>query len=831
MKQKTFTKYWTVLLPMTLVVFTLALQGCSSDIDPGFGDPTTTIATVTTTTTTTTTLPAVAGVTQATNVFLGHAQYQAGDILADNNYTFMHGSTSPDQSKFFVVTNARNADQSFGSLNFTSNLYMLDTASVTQGAAALDTTVTNNTGTAIGDGSGPQGATISFRSSWTPDGSKILLAGGDRFYVLNADTLAVLNSAQGAEATNQGDTTIGGANFGQNHDAMPTSDGKYALLTLRTKPFGNANNDGELQLYDLTTYQPVGEPISVCNSCHISAGKAGISAVLCGIDGTVTVKEDGTYEGTVYVAGHGGHISKIALTINPTNETTPIVVSLNKLTISNVKFKEGDSQYKLHDVRLAGETLYWSTYNTDANGQVHYGKINVAGTGLADVAYNVDERAVKPGAGLNMMPIYCASGQTADYFMPITMTSEAYITVIPKEDITGQATPPPSVYRTQITEATNVFIDALMPDNNYTYMHGSTSPDGSKFLVYVNDRNDGQAFGALNFTSDFYMLDTNSVVAGQPALADTTTNKASVTGDGSGPQAATISFRSSWTPDGSKVLVSAADRVYVLDSDTLAVLNGNTPGNQGDTTVGGANNGQIHDMLSSGDGKYALLAARTTPYGDTKKDGEIQLYDVVNGQPIGEPVSVCNACHVNQLGAANSAVLCGITGEFSPVTVTAPGYGGGTTTTYPGTVYVAGHGGHIAVVDITVDPTQAAPITINSLDKIVISSLKFNTTTGGAVGSSQYKLHDVRKDGDTIYWSTYNTDANMKAHYGKINIDGSSKVDVAYPVDPRATAPAIGVDTMPIYCASGQTAGYFMPITMTNEAYITVIPKATIVAP
>jgi hypothetical protein len=489
------------------------------------------------------------------------------------------------------------------------------------------------------------------------------------------------------------------------------------------------------------------------------------------------------------------------------------------VVISTVKFTEGDSQYKLHDGRIdfATNTMYWSTYKTDANGMVHYGTVDLStGQVTADVAYAVDARATIPGQGIDKSPIYCASGQNSDYFMPITMTNEAYVTVIPKSGISGIATAPPTISKSTITEPTNVFIDNILPDDDYTFMHGSTSPDGSKFLLYVNDFDAGGTFGDVNFTTNLYMLSTASITSNQPALDTSVTNNiADVTGDGSGPQGATITFRSTWTPDGSKILLSGADRFFVLDADTLEVLNGNTAGNQGDPTVGGTYNGQVHDALPSDDGKYALLTERTLPYGDTTQDGRLQLYDLVNNHPIGEPVSVCNDCHGDQ----RSSVLCGITGELI-VEETAPAYGSRASST----VYVAGHGGHIAKVNLTVQPDVAGEeIKINSLDRIVIDgALKF------ADGTSQYKLHDVRLDGSTIYWSTYNTDENQQVHYGSVSIDGTEKIDIAYDVDIRATAPGTSPDSMPMYCASGQTSGFFMPITMTSEAYVTVIPKSTI---
>ena len=77
---------------------------------------------------------------------------------------------------------------------------------------------------------------------------------------------------------------------GENHDSMPTPDGKYALLTLR-EPIKIAIEegtktitDGALQVYDVNAKKLIGKSVSVCDACH---GGMAIkeSAILCGMDG------------------------------------------------------------------------------------------------------------------------------------------------------------------------------------------------------------------------------------------------------------------------------------------------------------------------------------------------------------------------------------------------------------------------------------------------------------------------------------------------------------------------------------------------------------------
>ncbi|MBU0675482.1 MAG: hypothetical protein KJ950_12640 [Proteobacteria bacterium] len=365
-----------------------------------------TISTTTTTISTTTTTVLI-GVTSVTNVFLD-------GIVGNLDYFFIHGSTSKDRSKFLVTFNDNTTAG-------TSHLYMLDANSVANATPALVSSGTNQA-TITGDGSGPMGATITFRSSWTPDDSKILLSGGDRFYILDANTLVLKNGLEG-------DNTIAG----QNHDALPTTDGKYALLTLRTLPYaGTANEgkyDGEIQLYDVVNGTPIGNPVSVCNGCHGNQR----NSVLCGIDGSIVADGDGTYSGTVYIAGHGAHFAKVTLDINPANTTDPIAPLVAWSTMMRVQVAPVGapaSDYWLHDARIDGTTLYWSTYHVDANGMLHYGKLDM-GTGAvtADITYPLDARATYGSS------IYCASGQTDTHFMPITMTNEGYITVIPKSSI------------------------------------------------------------------------------------------------------------------------------------------------------------------------------------------------------------------------------------------------------------------------------------------------------------------------------------------------------------------------------------------------------------
>jgi hypothetical protein len=381
--------------------------------------------------------------------------------------------------------------------------------------------------------------------------------------------------------------------------------------------------------------------------CIAFAILAGI-AFSCGI---VSASESPKYGGKVYVAGHGGHVAAVRVTIDPNNPDEPIKVRARerdgaKLDISEEKHENGTSQYKLHDVRLDGNMMYWSTYNTDANGNLHYGVVDLSDDNkvVADIAVPVDPRATKPAIKPDAMPYYCASGQTKGYFMPITMTNEAYITVVDKKDL---------------KKSFNVFLDSVLPDANYKFMHGSTDPTGTKFLAVVNlsDVPHGNITGEhLMFLLDAKALEQGKVVKLAEGL---------IFGDGTGPFGASITFRSNWSGDGSKIFLAGGDRVWVIDANDpeLRPLNGL----DGDPRIGG----QAHDMLPTSDAKYALITVRTKPYTDPadaeKMDGALQLYDVANSRPIGEPVSVCNVCHRASEGDNLNAVLCGMDGHVTPM--------------------------------------------------------------------------------------------------------------------------------------------------------------------
>ena len=170
--------------------------------------------------------------------------------------------------------------------------------------------------------------------------------------------------------------------------------------------------------------------------------------------------------------------------------------------------------------------------------------------------------------------------------------------------------------------------------------------------------------------------------------------------------------------------------------------------------------------------------------------------------------------------AGIAAVVAGVvaigTQFFTPAPVVSKG------TVYSGKLYVAGHGGHIAVADVAIDPSAAKPITVEKLDRIEIGTPK------------SHPFHDVRIDPanrDLLFYSTYKLDAEEgpnkgKLHFGSVDLKGEKVIkDVAD--RRRRPRDRAGGFTGANYCASGQTADFYFPVTMAYEGYIDVIDKKT----
>ena len=342
-----------------------------------------------------------------------------------------------------------------------------------------------------------------------------------------------------------------------------------------------------------------------------------------------------TYTGTVYIAGHGGHFAKSDVVIDPNSPDTPLkVANLDRVEIGTSK------THPMHDVRIdAGNknTAFYSTYIADPDGKMHWGKVDLAsGKVVKDVAVTPDQRA--PG---KKPPLYCASGQSKAYYMPVFMGTEGYVDVIDKKTMEAKH---------------RVFVSDLgYKPGTYKFVHGTNSPDMKKFLIALNQAADGKGTGKI----DFVLVDLPTLEKGKfKELARTTL---------SGEPDKTITFRQFFSKDSKFIYQSAGDRLWVLDAATLKLVD--------EKMI--PDGGQLHDAIPTPDNKYAILTVRTLApscgedgmpiTGEKAKDitdGTLLLYDADAKKLSGKNVSICQACHKGVGLGDKSAILCGIDGNW-----------------------------------------------------------------------------------------------------------------------------------------------------------------------
>ncbi|MCL5024634.1 MAG: hypothetical protein M1497_14965 [Nitrospirae bacterium] len=341
-----------------------------------------------------------------------------------------------------------------------------------------------------------------------------------------------------------------------------------------------------------------------------------------------------TYSATVYVAGHGGHFAKADVTIDPNNENDPIKVnSLDMVTIGTT------ASHKTHDARIdAGDStvLFWSTYALDKDGKMHVGKSDLkTGNVVKDLAMTPDTRSpAKTG------PVYCASGQSKDSYMPVFMGSEGYVDVFDKKSMAHKH---------------RVFVSDLgYKAGTYQFVHGINSNDMKKFLLtFVLKGEDGK----MNGKQDLVLVDTASLDRGKMKKLATATL--------SGEPAKTITFRQYFSKDDKYIFQSAGDRMWVIDTATLKLV---------DEKMTKPNFGENHDVMPTPDGKYALLTLRSNTEGcdvDGKPtpdkeitDGTLMVYDTDARKLVGKPVTVCLGCHKGMRKGDKSAILCGLDANY-----------------------------------------------------------------------------------------------------------------------------------------------------------------------
>ena len=200
-------------------------------------------------------------------------------------YKFYHGVNSPDMTKILITVNEAETDH--GKLVGKLHLLLLDAKELEKGNVKL---------LKRGVVPGNPGKTTNFRSTYSPDGKKVSVSGGDTLYIIDAETLTA-------------DVALPMGKLEEVHDALFTPDNKYVIATSRTKTlmtglakkitrenFGCVTEtvegelgkddflmDGQVKLYDVAAKKFVGQATSTCLACHNEEG-LDAHAVLCGLD-------------------------------------------------------------------------------------------------------------------------------------------------------------------------------------------------------------------------------------------------------------------------------------------------------------------------------------------------------------------------------------------------------------------------------------------------------------------------------------------------------------------------------------------------------------------
>lgn len=347
---------------------------------------------------------------------------------------------------------------------------------------------------------------------------------------------------------------------------------------------------------------------------------------------SVAVAAGKTYSGTVYVAGMGGHFAKADVTIDPANASEPVKVNnLDRIVIGE------KTTHATHDARIDvndRNTMFWSTYILDPQGKFHVGKSDLkTGNVIKDVAMTPDPKAAGPKP-----PMYCASGQSKKFYMPVFMGMEAYVDVIDKASLELK-------HRVWVSELGYA-------KGTYKFLHGINSPDMKKFLLVLNQAKEGKGTGEI----DFILVDMKALEQGKLKQLAKSTLK--------GEPEKTITFRQYFSNDGKRIYQSAGDRLWVLDAKTLQMVDEKMM----------PEGSQVHDAQTTADDKYALMTVRTVTEGCDAEgkpllkegqkiditDGTFMLYDAGARKVAEKSVSACLGCHKGMGLGDKNAVLCGL---------------------------------------------------------------------------------------------------------------------------------------------------------------------------
>ncbi|MEW6499991.1 MAG: hypothetical protein ACOY8P_06335 [Thermodesulfobacteriota bacterium] len=364
-------------------------------------------------------------------------------------------------------------------------------------------------------------------------------------------------------------------------------------------------------------------------------------AMTAGLIGLSAAADAENYAGTAYIAGMGGHFAKAVFKIDPKAETPITISELDKIDIGD------GNTHPVHDARIDNKdrnTMYWSTYKPDhsAKDVYHYGKTDLkTGDKVVDKTFPI------PAGNLSTKAGFCASAQTQNYFMPISMNKPGYIAVVSKKDM--------ALKHTIFFEGTDADIKA-----GYKYMHGINSPDMKEVLLTVNESNVaptnkelGEGVGKMHmFALDAKALEQGKVKVLRKGVADGNAKK-------------TISFRQYYSPDGKMIANATGDIMFLVDAKTLKVIDAETMPKLEEN----------HDAIFTPDSKYVIATSRTKAIlpgcadpinpkdGEWRMDGQLKLYDVAAKKFVGKPTSACLKCHDEMLGTGDNAphaVLCGL---------------------------------------------------------------------------------------------------------------------------------------------------------------------------
>ncbi len=353
----------------------------------------------------------------------------------------------------------------------------------------------------------------------------------------------------------------------------------------------------------------------------------------------VTTASKGEYAGRVFIAGMGGHIADANVVIDPTDTNQPVKIpDYTMWTGNKLHFIPlgPPPNYATHDVRIDSRDsniAFWSTYASSSK-SVKVGKSDLRdNTIIAEKSYKLPKEVVE-FEETTSKTLYCASGESTNNFLPIFMGYPGFIDVVDKDTL-------------ELKHRVMLSSNPELPED-YKFTHGVHSPDRKNFFIIMNGADEGH--GKFTGQQHMFLLDMAALENGELKVVKKNTvdfPKGSIT------------FRATYTPDGKNILQASKNWSVMINADDLTIKQKVQFNMKG---------WEAHDIMPTPDGKYGITAIRVplpncddgkvddteelhssscTPEGSKKKfDGMIGLWDLHANKYIGEPVSVCRQCHV-----------------------------------------------------------------------------------------------------------------------------------------------------------------------------------------